>query len=534
MYRIFVAVSVFLCAVVSYAQPAGYTFGKHITILSSQVAGASPHSDFPVLISFTDPNLRTTANGGNVRHANGYDIIFTSDCLTQLDHQIEYYNATTGKYVAWVRIPSLSNSVDTHIYMYYGNASVSLNPSVTSVWETNYKAVYHYSNNSFANATSVGGSATNSGSTNNTNSKIGEGRSMAASGEYIQTPTTSWSVTAGTISLWANVTAFGAGHQYFFGHTVPPGYTNRMQLYTDDTGGNLDLGLGNSHTAATNIATLTAGQWYYIVLTWNGTNYNVYVNGTLRTTGAYAGFGTFHTSADIGDHGDVNPRNEAQNGTLDEFRASTVVRPLAWITTEYNNQNNPGTFYTVSAQMTAAQICALPIELKSFRLNAIDNAVKIMWTTATETNNDHFTIERSTDGLQWKTIAKVKGAGSKSTETHYTELDKAPLKGRSYYRLKQTDYNGDFTFSKIESIHFEYSSRLIVYPNPARDELHIEYHSENPTVSLFNSIGQDVLIEIEKKGNQIVINTSDLPKGIYILKVFQKDYGLSTMKIQIE
>lgn len=115
------------------AQPAGYSFGKQVLILSSQVAGTTDHLNFPVLVSFTDGDLSHVSNGGNVENSNGYDIAFTtSDCSTQLDHEIESYNPITGQYVAWIKIPSLSPTTDFNILMYYGNSSVTTNPSVSS------------------------------------------------------------------------------------------------------------------------------------------------------------------------------------------------------------------------------------------------------------------------------------------------------------------------------------------------------------------------------------------------------------------
>jgi len=80
-----------------------------------------------VLISVTDANLKTVANGGGVGKSDGTDIVFTaSDGVTKLDHEIESYNASTGLFISWVRIPALSPTAETVIYAYYGNASASL------------------------------------------------------------------------------------------------------------------------------------------------------------------------------------------------------------------------------------------------------------------------------------------------------------------------------------------------------------------------------------------------------------------------
>jgi hypothetical protein len=134
------------------AQLSGYAYGKTITIQGSRISGTV--TNFPVLISFTDNNLRTTGNGGHVQSANGYDIIFTlPDCSTILPMQIEKYTASTGEYVAWVKLPSLVGGSNQIIYMFYGKTGVVTNPSSTTVWDANYLGVYHF-NNSINDGTS--------------------------------------------------------------------------------------------------------------------------------------------------------------------------------------------------------------------------------------------------------------------------------------------------------------------------------------------------------------------------------------------
>lgn len=127
-----------------------YNFRKSITVGAGQVI-SGPLTNFPLLVNVTDANLKTTANGGNVTDAGGDDIIFrASDGVTQLDHEIERYTATTGEMVAWVRVPSID--VGTVIYMYYGNSCVTQptqNP--TGVWDANFKGVWHLTEATAAN-----------------------------------------------------------------------------------------------------------------------------------------------------------------------------------------------------------------------------------------------------------------------------------------------------------------------------------------------------------------------------------------------
>ncbi len=119
-----------------------WIYRKQLTINSSQVS--ADLTDFPVLISITDPDLRERAQAG------GDDILFTSaDRITKLDHEIEKFDVSTGELVAWVRIPSLSSSVDTEIFMYYGSNSVGYQENVIGVWETNYLGIWHFPSEDF-------------------------------------------------------------------------------------------------------------------------------------------------------------------------------------------------------------------------------------------------------------------------------------------------------------------------------------------------------------------------------------------------
>ena len=148
-----------------------------------------------------DNDLRTSLNGGHVENTNGYDIIFTSDAsgTMVLDHQIEFYDGTNGEYVAWVRIPTLSNLVDTDIYMYYGNCSISTDPSTTNTWNSDYDAVY-FLHNDFNDYTSNGYNGTNTGSVDASPALMGDGQNFGVN-DYVQIPSSSISLAQGTMSI---------------------------------------------------------------------------------------------------------------------------------------------------------------------------------------------------------------------------------------------------------------------------------------------------------------------------------------------
>jgi hypothetical protein len=123
----------------------------------------------------------------------------------------------------------------------------------------------------------------------------------------------------GTIALWVYPTAFPGVAQFIFGH-VTDGWNNRIQIYTNNTEGALGIGLGDTHLKRTNIYNLVANKWCQIVLTWNVTDYAVYVDGTRRATGTYTGLSTLSTYADIGNTGYRADRQEGFNGSVDDVR----------------------------------------------------------------------------------------------------------------------------------------------------------------------------------------------------------------------
>jgi len=113
-----------------------WEYRKLITLSSSQVP--SDLSNFPVLISITDTDLRDDAQ------SDGDDIAFTDSSGNQLNHEIESYTSGTGNLVAWVNITSLSSSSDTEIYMYYGNSGCTSQQNAENTWDSNFVMIQHF------------------------------------------------------------------------------------------------------------------------------------------------------------------------------------------------------------------------------------------------------------------------------------------------------------------------------------------------------------------------------------------------------
>ena len=137
--------------------------------------------------------------------------------------------------------------------------------------------------------------------------------------DAVEIGTADLNISSGTITLWAYAESFSGSHHFLFGHMTQP-WSNRIQIYTDDAEGYLDLGLGDSHIRHANIENLDTQRWYHIAVTWDGTNYVVSVDGTAKATGTYTGLSTLETYADIGNNGYASNRIEAFNGIIDEVR----------------------------------------------------------------------------------------------------------------------------------------------------------------------------------------------------------------------
>ena len=121
--------------------------------------------------------------------------------------------------------------------------------------------------------------------------------------------------------------------------------------------------------------------------------------------------------------------------------------------------------------------------------------------------------------MQWEEVIQIPGAGT-STEVHdYQIADNHPNAGISYYRLKQTDYDGQFSYSNIAVVYTESDNATNVYPNPVDDVLFVE--SENVSINkiyLLNGIGQVVnLSPARNENSHTVFNTSRLQEGIYFI-----------------
>ncbi|MCX6275139.1 MAG: T9SS type A sorting domain-containing protein [Bacteroidetes bacterium] len=172
----------------------------------------------------------------------------------------------------------------------------------------------------------------------------------------------------------------------------------------------------------------------------------------------------------------------------------------------------------------------LPIELLSFEAIQVSGKVSCKWITSTEINNDHFDVERSTDATNYTVIGTVKGFGQGvTTINHYYEFKDGDFcSGKVYYRLKQVDMNGAFTYSNIVSVSCK-NSLLNLAPNPTANNVVLTFYENTTgevTIEVTDMVGQIALkkhFNVEAGYNEVEVGVSALPEGVYYLKVLNKD-----------
>ena len=170
------------------------------------------------------------------------------------------------------------------------------------------------------------------------------------------------------------------------------------------------------------------------------------------------------------------------------------------------------------------QNIALPVELLSFDVEKTEqNQVALQWKTAAEINHDYFTIERSKDGANWEAIKKVDTADNLTETNNYSALDKSPLKGVSFYRLKQTDLDGTATYSEIKSVSIDERADIDIniFPNPTEGIVQVQSKGlVIEEVILLDNAGKDLTAKLKQISNNeegLILNLEQLTTGAYYL-----------------
>jgi hypothetical protein len=175
--------------------------------------------------------------------------------------------------------------------------------------------------------------------------------------------------------------------------------------------------------------------------------------------------------------------------------------------------------------ISASNTLPVPIELYDFKGTKTKDGVHLTWSTAAEINNDHFTIERSENAVDFYPINSVKGAGNSSKPINYSYDDHNPVNNVAYYRLKQTDHDGSYSYSRTIAVISVTDNKLSVAPNPANDAVVITYNcgsSSEEVMNVYDNKGNIVMSKklICSEGlNRTSVDISELNPGMYMVFV---------------
>lgn len=169
---------------------------------------------------------------------------------------------------------------------------------------------------------------------------------------------------------------------------------------------------------------------------------------------------------------------------------------------------------------TNMAVTPLPVELLHFTANELRGEVLLSWATASEQDNDHFTVERSADLMEWSTVLQMPGAGNSTVRLDYTALDQRPLTGTSYYRLRQTDNDGASSVSRSVPVSIRATDTTPPpFPNPATDAFTVLFPGRVEPFDLVDVLGRPAHpVMVRYQEDRAVVDVSALPAGTYMLR----------------
>jgi len=311
----------------------GWVFRRPITINHTLVAGEL--NDFPVLINVTlNPDYPKT---------DGSDILFTSDDgTTKLSHEIEHYDLSSGHLVAWVKVPILSASEDTVLYMYYDNKNAEDQQDPEAVWDENYLAVHHLEETSglVIDSTAHNNNGVPNGTILDAKGIIDGADQFDGVDDSTVLPAVFTNQSQFTIEGWYSTES----KQGYIMAQRDTAFHGAFIQYSSD--GNLEFYIDNLIVRR---ATTTGGSWHYFSATFDGTTARLYTdNNTAITNTVLTPSATWPAQSLY--LGNRKAGDRAFQGNLDEIRVSDIARSDEYMRTSYNNQYNPAVFAVPGAE----------------------------------------------------------------------------------------------------------------------------------------------------------------------------------------
>lgn len=513
---------------------AEFKFRKQVQISPEQLNPTETLYKFPVMISISDPDLKSASHGGKVLSEQGNDIRFTKgDGVSLLDYEIEQYDPAKGSLIAWVKVDTL-NRQTAPLFLYFNN-QYAANESGQNAWNKTYKGVWHLrgllsSKTPWANQLAQNGSAYSE-----------KDVYVAAEKNSSQFPCLNTAEDVditGALTLSAWVMIDDKKEQTIISNQsgVNGGY--RLSVSKDRR---IEFDIKNENAVAAviqgeeNGVQLEKGKWYHVAAVYSdaGDSMATYINGRydrgLKTDISLAG-----SSDPLQIGREPNRKQYYFKGLIDEVHIANIERKAAWIQTEYANQSAPQQFLNIGKTESIVQ--QISMSLLTFDAELKGNSVELKWLTVNEVDNDLFTVERSNDGVNYESIGTRPGAGNSNEVLSYRFTDARPSTGTNYYRVKLTSSSGAEEYSMITPVNVEPEAENTVVinaaqPNPFSQEFEVSYvvpkdgDAEVKIVNLNGEVLHQEQVNCAKNTPQIFKykDENKLRPGVYFFQVAQEE-----------
>ncbi|MBK6828611.1 MAG: T9SS type A sorting domain-containing protein [Chitinophagaceae bacterium] len=287
---------------------------------------------------------------------------------------------------------------------------------------------------------------------------------------------------------------------------------------------NLQFNYKNNSVGSATTTNFTPGRWNHVAAVRNNGTISLYINGALRASaneGTTAPNYPINMIAGAMAYGSFSPpRYNPFGGKLDEMRLYNRALSLS--------------------EIQGLMPYALPLTMGDFNGNKRQNTVQLTWNTLTETNTSHFDIERSIDGNHFTKVGQVSAAGDATDIRYYQFTDLAlPLAKTVFYRLKMTDKDQSFRYSRIIAVTTDNSLiSLRLFPNPVSEIVQVQVYSgrkENALLRITDAAGSEVLqkyITLQEGNNGSSLSVGHLPPGYYLLSVIAESFTYTEKMIK--
>ncbi len=365
--------------------------------------------------------------------------------------------------------------------------------------------------------------------------------------------------TGGTVEFWVNPVTVSSNFATLLGNRSPGHIRYSYHLSSTQVG--VDAGAGTVNAIDLPDTLTTTGVWHHMAFVYDGTGTTVYINGMLLGTipGAY-GPGSGQPLTIGAANGPTAGANETLfNGSLDEVRVWNTQRSQADILANMGNTlngngaglvaqfsfdegladaDNSGLTTTLdntsfgnngalrnfaltgtisNFNLHTLNAVPLPLTLTGFTATRSKDESVLLWTTAQEENTSSFSIERSTDGQSYASIGTVAAAGNSTSQRNYSFTDRTPQPNNNYYRLRQVDLDGHFTYSPLRIVTFPVTGNKLLWYATGRNTVEVYLQQGNNEVYTLSDAGGRLLRLGQLSGGKTQV--SGLPAGIYFVRI---------------